>query len=451
MATRLYFHGSGVRATTHRGTNTAKLDGTAVGWLTAFLDTTKGSGAANISTNTVAGTTNGVEVASSGTALEWISNPVTADVTISGTITANIWAQESSMNANTAINVVIDILRASTFGADNSNEIVNIVKSTRTTELGFSGANTVQNFTTGMTSGAYTGQTLQKGDRLRIRIFGDDAGTMGGGFTFTVGVAGTTNGADGDSWVEFTETFALSDLSVSGSTLYLTAAPAGIDPGSATELEAWTTRGGSSTNAVTNTVNGWTNGVQITDTAGGTAIEWYSRQLQAFTLADVVQVRLRGLESDAAANASAFLEIAVVASDGTSPTVWGAWHIRPNADGASGSGEISVADTNLALWISGDDLAVTDGQRLRIRVYIDDTSNTAMASGQTVTFSYNGPTLNATGDSWIILTQTVSEFVPATVPRNPAAILSDHAVMMEKLGAIWKRRPKSGIYLPEFP
>lgn len=39
----------------------------------------------------------------------------------------------------------------------------------------------------------------------------------------------------------------------------------------------------------------------------------------------------------------------------------------------------------------------------------------------------------------------------AFIPRNPVATFpGDPALLMKKLGARWKRRPKSGLYLPEF-
>ena len=77
---------------------------------------------------------------------------------------------------------MIEIIRANATATRNSNTLLEIVRSTRVTELATSRA--ANNFTTGMTSGGYTGQTLNRGDRLRIRVFGDDAGTMAAGFTF---------------------------------------------------------------------------------------------------------------------------------------------------------------------------------------------------------------------------------------------------------------------------
>src|SRR5262249_8987576 len=155
--------------------NSAKLDGSASGWLVqGDLSTSAGSSLQSSTTSTVTGPTSGVELVGAGSIpLEWISTPVSADVTISGAITGNIWASENNMSANVAINFVVDVIRAT------DNSIVNIVTSARTVEVAVT-TRAVNNFTA--TPGA--GVTVNRGDRLRVRIFGDDAGTMGSGFTF---------------------------------------------------------------------------------------------------------------------------------------------------------------------------------------------------------------------------------------------------------------------------
>ena len=233
MATQLFLRApQDDPADVHRGTNTARRNGVASGWLTAAISLTRGANAqTNLTTNTVAGTTVGIELTNGagGTPVEWISPPVAADVTISGTITANIWCAENSMNANVAINVIIDIIRAATFGADGSNAIQNIVQSTFATEMALS-TRAANNFTTGMTSGAYTAQTLNRGDRLRIRIIGDDAGTMATGFTFSASMGGPTAAADGDTYVTFTETITF-EAAPSGTQLFLTNEQSGLTYG----------------------------------------------------------------------------------------------------------------------------------------------------------------------------------------------------------------------------
>lgn len=408
MATQLFF--LDVDADTHRGTNSAPLAGGTTGWTCQALGTARGSGVITpTGTATVTGPTAGLEMdsrwAGAGWKNEWLSPPVSADVTISGTITANIWGRELNMTDNVAINVAIDIVRAT------DNSIVNIVNSTRTTEMAQSATtNSVNNFTTGMTSGAYAGQTVNRGDRLRIRIFGDDAGTMASGGTFRIGYNGTTAAADGDSYVSFAETFAF-ESAPGGTTLYLTDTASDVST-SSVDREAWTSRGSGVLDDVTNTAAGWTAPIQTTDTAAGTVVDWFTKQLQAFTLGGMAEVNIRAKNSAAGAT-SLKVEIARVDSDGTNPSIWGIW-CTDVKDGPH-NGQVGTSEAAYSHWVSGDDLAISDGQRLRIRVYVDDASTNALTNGQTVTTYYNGTSGGASGDSYVILPQSVSEFVAASL------------------------------------
>ena len=169
--------------------------------------------------------------------------------------------------------------------------------------------------------------------------------------------------------------------------------------------EAWTSRGAGVQTDSTNTVAGWTAPIQITDTAGGTAVEWYTKPLTAFTLGGAVRVNARTLESNALANISTRCEIARTALDGTGATIWAASTI-PAERGTSEAAE--------SFLISGDDLAVSDGQRLRIRFYIDDSAAAAMAASYTGTFYYAGTSGGASGDTWLKFTQTLTEFATST-------------------------------------
>jgi hypothetical protein len=173
----------------------------------------------------VTGATNGIEVKATDT-LEWISPPVSADVTVSGTITVNIWAAESSASANVAINAVIEVIRANALGTANSNTLVQIAKTARTTEVALT-TRAVNNFTVSATS-----TVVNRGDRLRVRVFGDDAGTMATGFTFNISYNGATAAADGDTYVTFTQTFAF-ESAPSGTQLFLTNDHSGMTAASA--------------------------------------------------------------------------------------------------------------------------------------------------------------------------------------------------------------------------
>ena len=121
---------------THLGTNNVNLRSTAGGWASLALGTARGSGVATTSnTTTVTGPTPGVDSIQGTETREWISPPVSADVTISGTITANIWASESNMNDNVAINVVVEIIRANALGLPTPTRLSRSSRSTRVTEI----------------------------------------------------------------------------------------------------------------------------------------------------------------------------------------------------------------------------------------------------------------------------------------------------------------------------
>lgn len=395
MATRMFLidRAFDADADTHLGTNNAPLAGGTSGWDTNLLSTTRGASIGSPTTSTVAGPTNGIEVAISGTPLEFISPPLAADVTISGAITGNIWAFENSMSANVAINFVVEKIDSAT------GTLTEIVKSARGTELGTS--NAAVNFTATPGSGV----ACKRGDRLRVRIFGDDAGTMASGFTFSSSFGGTTDGGTGDTYVEFTETFSLEAVP-SGTVVYLTDTASDVNPGAAVEKEAWTGRGSGSVDSITNTANGWTAPIQVTNTAGGTVIEWYTKQLAAFTLGGICRFNIRARESNAAATASVKAEVAVTGSDGSSPTVVGVACIA-----GPSFGEVATSDTAYTADVGVDDTAVTDQQRLRLRVYVDDTARAALVTGHTVTITYNGTSAAAAGDTYVTLPQSISEFV----------------------------------------
>jgi hypothetical protein len=405
MATQVFLVST--TADTHLGTNNTNLAGAAVEWAPFATSTSRGAGVVTQTTNTVAGTTLGIEVDDlTATRLEWLTPPLAGDVTISGAITGNIWASENNMSANVAINFVVDVIDSAT------GTITEIVKSARTTEVAVT-TRAVNNFTATPAAGV----ACKRGDRLRVRIFGDDAGTMASGFTFSVGYSGTSAAADGDTYVSFTETFSF-ESAPAGTVVYLTDTASDANPGASVEKEAWTSRGSGSVNAITNTAAGWTSPIQVTNTAGGTVIEWYTKQLAAFTLGGICRFNIRALESNATANASVKAEVAVTASDGTSPTVLGVACI------AAGStfGEITTSDVAYTADVGVADTAVSDQQRLRLRIYVDDLSWAALATGHTVTVTYSGTSAAAAGDTYVTLPQSISEFVGGAAEVIPILV-----------------------------
>ena len=391
------------QASVGRLNNDARLNGTASWWTEQNLAEARGSGFTTLTAATVTGPTNGLEVQDVfPLPVDWLSNPLSADFTISGTITANLWANETAAANNVAINFVVEKMDGAT------GTLTQIVKSARVIEVATASA--VNNFTAAPTSTA-----CKRGDRLRVRVFADDAGTMASGGTATFTYAGTTAAANGDSWIQFTENLTFdTTITATGSTYYLTDTAETINPGAATEKQALTTRGGGSVNSVTNTAAGPTAGIQVTDSAGGSALEWYTPPLNAVTIGGVATFNVRGLESNAAANAILRGEIAVVASDGSGAAAWGSgWPRQTQA-------ELGTTDQARTLLASGADTAITAGQRLRFRVFADDsgTTNGAMGTGFTVTVSYNGTTAAAAGDSYVILPVTVTEQVAVTPKKT---------------------------------
>ncbi len=400
MATKMYTRGR-TGASTHRGTNTANAAGVNKGWYASLLSTTAGASLLAASTPSTTGPTNGVEQETTSIPYEYLSDPLSADFTISGTITFNVWAAEGTMTDNAGAQCIVEKVSA----VDGS--ITTVVNSERAVEAAIT-TRAVNNWTATPTSTAFN-----RGDRIRTRWLANDAGgTMNAG-SLSIGTDGPTGAADGDSWVQFTENLTFETIGVAaGTQLFLTTTSAGINPGAATELEAWTSRGSGSTNSVTNTAAGWTAGIQITDTAGGTALEWYSKQLNAFTLGGLASCNIRGLESSASANASLACEIAICNSDGSGATVWGVGRIVPI--GSPARSELGTSDAANTVYVAGDDVSVTNGQRLRIRLYIDDTNDIVLATGFTSTISYAGTSAAAAGDSYIILPQSITEFSPAS-------------------------------------
>ena len=417
MATRCFFRGTNssdglVCAGIHRGINDAGLAGGTPNWYPNLIGTVRGTVATaaplQVAAPTVAGPTNGIEVENFGLPkFEWISLPFAADTTISGTITVNLWALESSMNANAAINCIIQRL-------DSTGAVVSTIAQTaRVTELGTSAA--VANFTVTPTS-----TNMLKGDRFRARVYADDAGTMASGHSATFNYAGNTASSNGDSWIEFTENFSFITADPAGTTLYLTDT-AGPAVGANIEKEMWTSIGSGTVSIVTNTTNGFTAPIQWTNSAGGTAVEWYSKQVSAFTLGEVVKLNLFASESSGAADCGIRAELAICNSDGSGAVVWAAASLV-SCSALGGSldfssiiqGEIPTsAALPIRAYLAGDDTAVTDGQRLRLRLFIDDSCN-AMLSGFTATLFYG----SSSDPTFITLSQSITEFKPSPPPRR---------------------------------
>lgn len=178
--------------------------------LLADISSSQGSGLTTTSRADASGgayCTNGLfhRVGGTGNAYVWITKPLQA-VTVSGTVTANLWMSESNMSANCGAAFTV-------WQCENDGTFVNLILGCRPfvstasgttyekgTELPI-GTRTAQNWTATPTS-----RTLTDGQRICIAAGIGAVGTMGSGHTCDFSYAGTSAGADGDSWIEFTET-----------------------------------------------------------------------------------------------------------------------------------------------------------------------------------------------------------------------------------------------------
>ena len=187
-------------------------------------------------------------MASSGIYLEWISPPVAADVTITGTVTFNVWASENNMSANVSVAAIIDVLRANTTTTRNSNTVVACADCTNVTEVAVT-TRAARN----ATDVSPAGITINRGDRIRVVVL-NTAASSASGFTWDIGYNGTATAADGDTYITFTENFSF-ESAPGGSVLYLTDTASDVDVGQ-TEFVMWTTRGNSATSTTRSPATG---------------------------------------------------------------------------------------------------------------------------------------------------------------------------------------------------
>jgi hypothetical protein len=138
-------------------------------------------------TNKINGTTQ-VTSTAAGTALAWISPPIASPVTISGTITYNGWVKTSSTTGAPKT-----VGRVFKYSGGSESQI-----STKTSTLVQSTSIQVDNFT----DTAPTSTAFAVGDRIVIKWFVASTSATG---TETHDYSGKTAAADGDEWVQFTE------------------------------------------------------------------------------------------------------------------------------------------------------------------------------------------------------------------------------------------------------
>jgi hypothetical protein len=345
------------------------------------LSTTVGTGAGTPKTvNTVDGPTAG-KAQSAG----YFSPPLDADVTISGTVTFNVCGLENSMNANIA-------LRAGLYRVDETGAAASLIaEGTASTEVGT--ALTRQTITVTPTSTA-----MKKGDRLLLMCGIDDAtANMAAGFVGTVQISGAA-ASTADTHVILTETVGFLTTDPTGTSYWLRDTNSPIS--GAFDLSQ--TQGAATATAVHTTLATSTYpGDPWTATAGGSDVEWYTPPLNAFTLGGLVKALIghAGTRLEETGNASPndllTLEIAVTDGDGTNPVIWARSYTSAGSDTAP-----------VTYYLSGPDLSVAQGKRLRFRLYQDIYYDRTASAGTNRTMRYGGTTTYA---SRIIFPQTITE------------------------------------------
>lgn len=154
---------------------------------------TRGASTATAIVNTTSGGTDiQWTVTAGGAALSFCTRPLSAAVTISGTVTVNIWAVESATQAN-----AVSRLKVFKLTPDGTKTLF----STLTAGAELPTTIAAQNYT-----GTPTSTAFAVGDRIVMEPYITNTGTMGASRTCDMTYSGATAAATGDSYVTFTET-----------------------------------------------------------------------------------------------------------------------------------------------------------------------------------------------------------------------------------------------------
>lgn len=153
-------------------------------------------------------------------------------------------------------------------------------------------------------------------------------------------------------------------------------------------------RGRTSATVITTTTAGGTN-IQVTATAGGQALTWFSEPItEAITISGTVTVNIRGLESANTVNAGRGILIERTNNAGTvQSTILAVTGVPATitefttTDAANGTATYTPTSTAMAV-----------GERIRITLSIRNVGT--MAAG-TATISHDGPASGAAGDTWV--------------------------------------------------
>lgn len=150
-------------------------------------------------TTTASGTNITITATAGGQALTWFSEPLTAAVTISGSITPNIRVSESANAVNAGIALLIE--RTNNAGTVQSTVSARAVIGAEATT-----AETARTAARTPTSTAFSA-----GERIKFTLSVINVGTMGAG-SFNTYHDGPAGSASGDSYVTFTEDFRTDEI-----------------------------------------------------------------------------------------------------------------------------------------------------------------------------------------------------------------------------------------------
>lgn len=163
---------------------------------------------------------------------------------------------------------------------------------------------------------------------------------------------------------------------------------------------------------------------QFTSPPGVTNVIWYSQPLDAVTISGDVTFNIWAGENPPAANATMTAEL-----------------LRTDNSGAIQSIIASVVPDRTELttalmpqtWVkTSASTALSNGDRLAVRVYIDDALGFTMASGKTVTVTLGGGTPGSSGDSWVGVAEVLAPAQPvigAITSINIASITANWSLV----------------------
>lgn len=161
------------------------------------LSQRRGRASATFVTNTTAGGTNITCTATAGgQALSWFSEPITAAITISGTVTVNIRGLESANTVNAGRGILIE--RCNNAGVVQSTILADSTVPATITEY------TTADAANGAATYTPTSTAMAVGERIKVTLKVRNVGTMAVG-TVTNSHDGPATAVAGDTWVRFNE------------------------------------------------------------------------------------------------------------------------------------------------------------------------------------------------------------------------------------------------------